>query len=75
MKTKLLASLVLVGLWAANASGGDCQSKALAKLKGTWKLVAEEDSGLRKIDRWGVASRLGLALVVGLVVAVPPGGG
>jgi uncharacterized protein (TIGR03067 family) len=46
MKTKLMAVMLLFGAWAVVATGqGDDEKKELEKLKGTWKLTSEVDSG------------------------------
>lgn len=46
MKTKVVALALLFGVWSVVASaGGDDAKKELEKLKGTWKLTSEVDSG------------------------------
>jgi uncharacterized protein (TIGR03067 family) len=46
MKTKLLAVMVVFGASAVLATaGGDDAKKDMEKLKGTWKLTSETDSG------------------------------
>jgi uncharacterized protein (TIGR03067 family) len=46
MKTKLVAAMLLFAAWSVVATGqGDDEKKELEKLKGTWKLTGEVDSG------------------------------
>jgi uncharacterized protein (TIGR03067 family) len=46
MKTRFLLIVLLCGAWPIMATAQDNDArKELAKLKGTWKLVYEEDSG------------------------------
>jgi uncharacterized protein (TIGR03067 family) len=48
MQVKLFAVVVLLATWTlAGTAGGNDDNTELKKLQGTWKVVYEEDSGLK----------------------------
>jgi hypothetical protein len=83
MQTKLITSAVLLAMWTATATaGGSDVKQGLERLKGTWKLVYEENAGVKIpvkpnevfiFDRDMVVNKVGDKITDELFVRIAPG--